>query len=328
MQISCSKTIFIFFVVVLFLIICYFNFPREPGYPILQVFPRVFKRGSGIYVMPSSIHGMPGYVIDPFPEWEKNRNHYDSRDGMSVKYLILHYTVYNFAHIITAFTSNRAHNLHSSHYVISEKEGKYLPGGKVIQIVPDNMRAWHAGIGKWRRDRNLNSMSIGIHLVNGGVVGEKFRSTNYYPFDENQIHTLGLLGKDIVSQFKIKPQYVLGHTDIAPGSKMDPGPLFPWGKLYLDYGIGAWLSPDEMTVEAIVRKFKPARPYPRKLDRGIFLELLKAYGYNVTITNKRSVIRAFKTHFSANQNPERIYADITTEDMFWAWALVAKYGSM
>ncbi|WP_375326420.1 N-acetylmuramoyl-L-alanine amidase [Candidatus Tisiphia endosymbiont of Nemotelus uliginosus] len=298
--------------------------------PIDQAYPGAFKPGTGINVSPSTIHGViNSYKIDPFPASEQNRNHYDSRGGAQIKYLIMHYTVDDFALSVDKFTANVDTGRTSAHFIITE-ESEEVKGGQLLQVVPDDMRAWHSGVSRWQQDKNLNAISLGIEHVNKGFTeGEEHaqiaQNRQYYPFDEEQIHTSGIISKAIVSQYNILPQHVLGHEDITPGRKFDPGPLFPWAKFYQSYGVGAWLDDDEMNKDVIIQKYHPIRPYPTCPDQNILLQMLIAYGYCLTSTTASDVIKAFKAHFSANQCPE-LYDDvIRQEEMFWAWALEAKY---
>ncbi|KAK8951121.1 hypothetical protein KSP39_PZI003974 [Platanthera zijinensis] len=299
--------------------------------PIDQAFPGVFSPKTGINVTASTIHGVEGsYTIDTFPEAEKKRNHYDSREGSKIKYLIMHYTVDDFASTVKTFTSNISQGRTSSHFVITQKEEK-VTRGKLLQVVPEDMRAWHAGVSAWKQDKNLNALSLGIEHVNTGFTegeehGEISYDRTYYPFDVDQIYTSGIISKDIMKQYNILPQYVLGHEDIAPGRKSDPAIFFPWPKLYNEHGVGAWLDNDEMNKDIIIQKYHPTRDYPTEPNQGVLLQMLISYGYcHAETTTSSSIIKAFKAHFSANQHPELYDDNIRQEEMFWAWALEAKY---
>lgn len=295
--------------------------------PINKAFPGVFPPSIGILVSPSTIHGIPdSYQIDPFPESENNRNHYDSRNESTVKYLIMHYTVCNFPQTVNLFTANKDNNRVSAHYVISEKDD-HIAGGKLLQVVPDEMRAWHAGVSRWGTYQNLNPVSLGIEYVNKGFTDKHEGDKVYYPFDEDQIKTSGLMSRQIVQEYNIAPQNVLGHQDIAPSRKSDPGPLFPWAKLYNEYGVGAWLDENEMNEDDIMRKYHPERPSPETPDLDVLLEIVSSYGYPTETATDTNIVNAFKAHFSANQSPELCDGKIRKEDMFWAWAIEAKYGS-
>ena len=131
-----------------------------------------------------------------------------------IKYIIIHYTgMQNQSKAIRRLQSRVAKV--SCHYLISKK-------GKIYRLVKDKNVAWHAGKSRWENDVNLNSKSIGIELVNKG--------NESYP--SNQLKTLLHLLKFLKKKYKINSKYILGHEDIAPKRKKDPGPKFPWIKLY------------------------------------------------------------------------------------------------
>ena len=114
----------------------------------------------------------------------------------------------------------------SAHYLLDED-------GTVYQLVPEARRAWHAGVSFWRGDRDVNSSSIGIEIQNPG---ERF---GLKPFPEVQLSALIPLCRDIIERHRLEPVNVVGHSDIAPGRKRDPGPLFPWARLAAAR-IGLW----------------------------------------------------------------------------------------
>ncbi len=114
----------------------------------------------------------------------------------------------------------------SCHYLIAEN-------GEIIQLVDDEFKAWHAGKSFWQGRENLNNNSIGIEISNFG------HQWGYKPFEEEQIEAVIELCKHLIENYNIKPQNILGHSDIAPSRKEDPGELFPW-KLLADEGIGLW----------------------------------------------------------------------------------------
>jgi N-acetylmuramoyl-L-alanine amidase len=299
---------------------------------ITQAYPGVFSSDPDINVTAVNIHGISGYSINPFPPSEASRNHYDSRRGATIKYLILHFTEENFTRSVNIFTNGSTDNPVSAHYCITQKEINNLAGGQVLQVVPEDLRAWHAGRSYWGNDSSLNYVSIGIEHVNLGFPGNLSlpeMNRTYIPYDPDQIRASGTISKDIVKKYGIHPQHVVGHEDVATylGGHPDPGPLFPWGQLYKEYGVGAWLDDDEMTAYAIHKKYNPPRAFPQNLDRNILLEMLFNYGYSNhgSSENDKWVILAFKKHFSANQYPVLMDDVIRVEDMFWAWALEAKY---
>ena len=114
----------------------------------------------------------------------------------------------------------------SAHYMIDEC-------GDIWALVPEDRRAWHAGKSYWAGETDINARSIGIELVNPG------HEFGYRPFPEVQMKTLEALAQDILSRRKIPPQRVLGHSDVAPDRKIDPGELFDWRRLAAA-GIGLW----------------------------------------------------------------------------------------
>lgn len=117
----------------------------------------------------------------------------------------------------------------SAHYMVEED-------GRIFQLVPDERRAWHAGLSFWAGDRDINSRSIGIELVNPG------HEWGYRPFPEAQMRALADLCSDLLARFPIPPHHVLAHSDVAPLRKEDPGELFDWLGLAMA-GIGLWPDP-------------------------------------------------------------------------------------
>jgi len=138
---------------------------------------------------------------------------YDKKTNRKVKYLIIHYTGMRNQKVAVKRLQSKVAKV-SCHYLISKT-------GSVYQMVKDENIAWHAGKSKWEKDKNLNSSSLGIELVNNGK--EKF--------PKKQINSLMKLIIKLKKKHKIKIKNVLGHEDIAPGRKFDPGPLFPWSLL-------------------------------------------------------------------------------------------------
>jgi N-acetylmuramoyl-L-alanine amidase len=163
--------------------------------------------------------------------------HVSQNQDSRVQYLVLHYTVTNTEKSLKVLTTG---GQVSANYLVSDKPVKtYL-------LVDERNRAWHAGPSSWQGTTNLNAASIGIEIVNQGWVdGPNGRV--YAPFPQEQIDEVIGLVKDIVARHKIRPDRIIGHADIAPGRKQDPGPAFPWKQL-ADAGIIAW--PDMPQVDA------------------------------------------------------------------------------
>ncbi|HUD62766.1 MAG TPA: N-acetylmuramoyl-L-alanine amidase, partial [Acetobacteraceae bacterium] len=117
----------------------------------------------------------------------------------------------------------------SSHYVVDED-------GSALRLVPEERRAWHAGVSYWRGQSELNARSIGIEIVNPG---HEFGYSNFPP---RQIAAVTALCRSIFTRFSVPPERVLAHSDVAPGRKQDPGEKFPWRTLH-DSGVGHWVTP-------------------------------------------------------------------------------------
>jgi N-acetylmuramoyl-L-alanine amidase len=152
-------------------------------------------------------------------------NHDARPHGAPVDILVLHYTGMKTAEEALARLCDPAAKV-SAHYTIDR-------AGAVYVHVPEERRAWHAGVSYWAGERNVNARSIGIELVNPG------HEFGYVPFTDDQISALIDLARGILARHPIPPARVLGHSDVAPARKTDPGELFPW-RCLADHGIGAW----------------------------------------------------------------------------------------
>jgi len=169
----------------------------------------------------------------------------------------------------------------SSHFVINRN-------GKVYRLVYDNKISWHAGKSCWGKYKNLNKNSIGIELVNKG---HKFGYTN---FKKKQLLSLIKICKNLIRKYKIKKQNIVGHSDIAPLRKIDPGEKFPW-KMLADNKIGIWhhLRP------SFLKKFRGIKIINSK-DKAKFAKHLNKIGYRFTLRKKSSfikTIKAFQRHY-------------------------------
>jgi N-acetylmuramoyl-L-alanine amidase len=147
-----------------------------------------------------------------------------------VDLLLLHYTGMRDAESALRRLSDPEARV-SSHYLVDEE-------GHVYRLVDEQRRAWHAGISYWAGERDINGISVGIELVNPG------HEFGYRPFAEPQIAALISLCHAILKRHPIPPQRVLGHSDVAPARKIDPGELFDWQRLAAS-GIGKWPKPAE-----------------------------------------------------------------------------------
>ncbi len=147
---------------------------------------------------------------------ERLSPNFDER-GREVDMIVLHYTGMPTGGEALARLTDAAAKV-SSHYLVEED-------GTIYALVPETMRAWHAGVGAWKGETEINARSIGIEIVNPG------HEFGYRKFPARQIEMVIALIKDIRTRCPIPPARVLGHSDVAPQRKEDPGELFPWGKL-------------------------------------------------------------------------------------------------
>lgn len=150
---------------------------------------------------------------------------FNDRDGQKIDTLVIHYTGMKSAQdALDRLSDPDFHTPVSAHYLIDEK-------GKIYQLVEDNKRAWHAGNSWWNGQQDVNSRSIGIELYNSGKE----------PFTNAQMASLKKLSLSLIQKYSIRASNIVGHSDIAPNRKMDPGPHFDWKKLSKG-GIGRWPS--------------------------------------------------------------------------------------
>lgn len=164
-----------------------------------------------------------------------------------VQFIVLHYTASDLPGSLQALTQERV----SSHYLIAEQPAT------VYRLVDENNRAWHAGQSEWQGRTWLNSSSIGIEMVNRGFVVDAQGKKHWQPWSKPQIEALVLLLKDIMQRHNLTPASIVGHSDIAPQRKLDPGPLFPWHRLAAE-GLIYW--PNQQVVARHLAKFRVKLP--------------------------------------------------------------------
>ncbi|OHC73251.1 MAG: N-acetylmuramoyl-L-alanine amidase [Rhodospirillales bacterium RIFCSPLOWO2_12_FULL_58_28] len=207
---------------------------------------------------------------------------FDARPpGARIDMLVLHYTGMVSAEAAIERLCDPAAKV-SAHYLIDED-------GAVRRLVDENHRAWHAGEASWRGKSDINARSLGIELVNPG------HEFGYRPFPEAQMAALEALAQDILARHTIEARNVVGHSDVAPRRKTDPGELFDWRRL-AEAGIGLW--PDKQQAG-------------QAADAGV---MLADYGYDVT--DLKMAIKAFQRRF----RPRRIdgVADAETSGLLTA----------
>ena len=185
-----------------------------------------------------------------------------------VLFLIIHYTVADFQSSMKILTEQEV----SAHYLLSDESPP-----RIFRLVDENRRAWHSGASAWKGHRLLNANSIGIEIVHAGFKLGPDKVRIYQPFPQAQMDTLIPLVKDIVQRHQIRPERILGHGEVTPAYKEDPGPTFPW-KLLSDLGITPpW--PDAARVAAQRALFDLQPP-----DAAWFQSALAQWGFEIART--------------------------------------------
>lgn len=202
---------------------------------------------------------------NPLATWVPSKN-FDERRPVVI---VLHYTEQaSVEQSLDTLRSRNSGGRVSSHYLLGKD-------GKIYQLVSDAKRAWHAGAGSWGAITDVNNASIGIEIDNDGKS----------PFPDAQIDSLIVLLRDLTTRLRIPPTQIIGHSDLAPTRKIDPGPLFPWKRLH-DAGFGLW--PADATQDP-----------PAGFDPWLALQ---AIGYSTD--NRADTVRAFHHRFRGMEGTE------------------------
>ena len=212
------------------------------------------------------------------------------RKTNQIKFLIFHYTgMKTEKAAIERLTDIKSRV--SAHYLIKQN-------GEIITLVPDLYTAWHAGKSVWKNYSSLNKHSIGIEIVNPG------HDINYKKFSKIQLAALVRLSKFLIKKYRINLKNILGHSDIAPLRKIDPGEKFPWEILYMNK-IGFWHNLN-------LKKIKSLRNKILDLNLNNFINYLKKIGYRIEYSNPnqlRKLIKIFQMRF----RPELINGKLDSE---------------
>ena len=202
---------------------------------------------------------------NPLAAWVPSKN-FDERRPVVI---VLHYTEQDSVEqSLDTLRSRNSGGRVSSHYLLGKD-------GKIYQLVSDAKRAWHAGAGRWGAITDVNNASIGIEIDNDGKS----------PFPDAQIDSLIVLLRDLTTRLRIPPTQIIGHSDLAPTRKIDPGPLFPWKRLH-DAGFGLWPA-------------DPTQDPPAGFDPWLALQ---AIGYSTD--NRADTVRAFHHRFRGMEGTE------------------------
>ena len=198
------------------------------------------------------------------------------RKFKQIKFLIFHYTGMKKENdAINRLTKIKSKV--SSHYLIKNN-------GDIVVMVPDLYVAWHAGKSSWKSFKSLNKNSIGIEISNPG------HEHKYKNFTKKQIQSILYLSKSLLKKYKIKSSNILGHSDIAPLRKKDPGEKFPW-KYLAKLGVGKWHSLSNNRLKK--NRIKKINIKEEKT----FLKNLFKIGYSKKILNKKILVSAFQRRF-------------------------------
>jgi len=198
-----------------------------------------------------------------------------------IQFIVLHFTSTDFAESLKTLTLGDV----SAHYLVRDDPAV------VYRLVDDSQRAWHAGESSWEGNTQLNAASIGIEIVNRGD-----RDGNWQDYRPEQVDAVVSLVAQLVRKYHVPPDHVVGHSDIAPLRKVDPGPRFPWKRL-ADAGLAEWPAADLVAIKrSTYEVVKPGADWYQKR--------LQCVGYAVPRTgafdeDTRKVIAAFQMHFRA-----------------------------
>lgn len=225
-------------------------------------------------------------------DWIASPNFNERRDGACADLLLLHYTATPTNDYALELLTSPAAGV-SSHYLVDGE-------GRIIQMVSEAKRAWHAGEAEWAGNKDINSCSIGIEIQNQG-----YALARPPAYGRAQMAAVVRLCEDIVARHKIAPSRVLAHSDVAPHRKQDPGAHFNWRQLF-EAGVGIWIEPpaiDPSPVEAGYEGAEMLEPAVASVaEIAAMQEKLAQIGYGIEINGELDqrtlvVVTAFQRHF-------------------------------
>jgi N-acetylmuramoyl-L-alanine amidase len=201
-----------------------------------------------------------------------DRSYTSQNQDSRALYIVLHYTVLDWEKSLKVLTTG---GQVSAHYLVRDNPvASYA-------LVDENRRAWHAGASFWAGNTNLNSSSIGIEIVNPGFVDGPAGRV-YAPFPQAQVDEVIALVRDIQKRHNVRPERIIGHADIAPGRKQDPGPNFPWKQL-ADAGLIPWPDGPSVLIKRLEHEVAPR-------DVAWLQDRLARIGYNVSRSGQMDVL--------------------------------------
>lgn len=261
-----------------------------------------------------------GSIVSAEPKGYKvSKNYFPAMNqNFRIRYVILHYTALPDDKSVTVLTGKGV----SAHYLVNNMEDN-----EIYQLVDENKRAYHAGISSWRNDKSLNDTSIGIEIVNDGYKIDSLGMRVFPSFSDVQIKKVASLVQDILMRYSIPITNILAHSDIAPTRKHDPGPAFPWKKLYDEYKIGMWY--DEQTKQNLIQNIANSDFFSQVNTSPFifkFQTALQKFGYDIMPTGmwdkeNVKVVQAFQYHF----RPEKYDGIVDMETWAILQALQLKY---
>lgn len=225
-----------------------------------------------------------------------DRSYTSQNQDSRALYIVLHYTVLDWEKSLKVLTTG---GQVSAHYLVRDNPvASYA-------LVDENRRAWHAGASFWAGNTNLNSASIGIEIVNAGYVDGPGGRV-YAPFPQAQVDEVIALVRDIQKRHNIRPERIIGHADIAPGRKQDPGPNFPWKQL-ADAGLIPWPDGPSVLIKTLEHEVAPR-------DVAWLQERLARIGYNVSRSGQMDVLtRETVSTFQMKYRPRDISGTVDAE---------------
>ncbi|MDC3203863.1 N-acetylmuramoyl-L-alanine amidase [Candidatus Pelagibacter sp.] len=246
---------------------------------------------------------MPKLSVDTSLNYSLNFN-IKKRKTKDIKFIIFHYTGMKKEIDAINLLTNQKSNV-SCHYFIKNN-------GEILTLVPDLYISWHAGVSAWKKYRSINSKSIGIEISNPG------HDFTYKKFSKNQIKSVLKLSTFLIKKYNIKSNFILGHSDIAPDRKKDPGEKFPW-KYFSKNKIGYWHSLKEKKL------LKKRNQTVDQLDKKKFVKNLRKIGYpKKTYFNKYKYLKSLTSAFQRRFRQELVNGNIDQECLLISNNLIKK----
>ncbi len=246
---------------------------------------------------------MPKSSIDTTLNYSPNFD-VKKRGLKEIKFIIFHYTGMKKENQAINKLINHKSKV-SSHYLIKNN-------GKILTLVPELYVAWHAGVSSWKKYKSINKYSIGIEISNPG------HEHSYKKFSKKQIKSILKLSSYLIKKYKIKSNFILGHSDIAPDRKKDPGENFPW-KYLSKKNIGYWHELNDIKI------LKKRNQKVSKLEKEEFLNNLYKIGYpKIIFSNQRKYFRLLTIAFQRRYRQKLVNGLIDQECYFISKNLLKK----